>query len=172
MLPIRIILLATDYSDCSEHARQVARSLCRDKEARLIVLHVAPRQVVYAGPNDGPEATRPRLGDLETRLRKAFENDLDAHVEVHVREGEATAAIIALADEVGADLIVMGATGGSGCGILRLGSVADEVIRKAHCPVLTVRGPALPDAPQAPSPSGAKREVFAIRPRKTRPLRA
>ena len=172
MLPFRIILLLTDGSDCSEHARQVALSLCRDQDARLIVLHVAPSQVVFPGPDDGPEETRPQLEKLESRLRATYRKDLDAHAEVHVREGEPTSAILALADEVNADLIVMGATGVTGCDDCRLGSVADEVIHKARCPVLTVRGPAVPEAASSPPPERPKLGGFAIKPRKTPPLRA
>jgi nucleotide-binding universal stress UspA family protein len=88
---------------------------------------------------------------LEAQLRETFERDRDTDAEVHVTEGDPDSETLRLADEVHADLIVMGTTGRSGLGRLLLGSVAEEVMRKARCPVLTVKGPAEIAAPQVPS---------------------
>jgi nucleotide-binding universal stress UspA family protein len=49
MLPILTILHPTDFSDCSEYARQLAASLARDYGARLVVVHVAPVEIDYSG---------------------------------------------------------------------------------------------------------------------------
>lgn len=156
MLPLRTILHPTDFSDSSEYARQLARSLARDYGARLIVVHVAPGEIVYPGLIGGPTETKPYLDEIEERLRESFENDRDTHAEIVVREGEPASTILWLAEEVHADLIVMGTTGRSGFGRLLLGSVAEEVMRKARCPVLTVRGPVDISTVPEPGLSAAK----------------
>jgi nucleotide-binding universal stress UspA family protein len=137
-LPMRTILSPTDFSDRSEAALSVARSVARDQGARLIVLHVAPVEVVYGtipvsqdlrGYQDSLEVLRGRLG----------EPDLMYPVEVRLSQGRATAEILRVAEELGCDLIVMGTHGRSGLGRLLMGSVAEAVLRKARCPVLTVK---------------------------------
>ncbi len=153
MLTIRTILHPTDFSDSSEYARQLAVSLARDYGARMVVVHVAQREIVYPGLIGGPAERRPFLDEIEDRLRETFQQDFAPPAEIVVREGEPASTILHLADEVRADLIVMGTTGRSGFGRLLMGSVAEEVMRRAHCPVLTVRGPAeiaaVADSPRA-----------------------
>ena len=56
-------------------------------------------------------------------------------------EGDPATAIVEAAEETGADLVVMGTSGRTGLTRLLMGSVAEEVLRHAPCPVLTVRGP-------------------------------
>src|SRR5262245_34681080 len=88
MLPLRIILHPTDFSDLAGHALKLAFSLARDYDARLIVLHVVPPPlIVYSGNgllldhNDTLEVMRQRLDDLtiprpEERLeRRLVEGD-------------------------------------------------------------------------------------------------
>lgn len=141
MLPIRTILHPTDFSDCSEYARRLARSLAEDYGARLVVVHVAPEEIVDPRLLGGPYDPKPRLLDLEARLREVFEQDYGTHAEVRVLEGNPAEAILREAEEVHAHLIVMGTSGRSGLGRLLMGSVVEEVMRRAHCPVLTVREP-------------------------------
>jgi nucleotide-binding universal stress UspA family protein len=57
----------------------------------------------------------------------------------HLRMGEVALEIVALAEELGADLIVMGSRGLGGVRRALMGSVSDSVVRHAHCPVLVVR---------------------------------
>jgi nucleotide-binding universal stress UspA family protein len=155
MFQIRTILHPTDFSDCSEYARQVARSLSRDYGARLVVVHVAPSEIVHAGLIGGPVESKPLLEGMEAQLRDVFGEDLDTDAEVHVKEGDPASAILQMADEVHADLIVMGTNGRSGLGRLLLGSVAEAVMHRARCPVLTVRCPAEILATQVPSLASA-----------------
>jgi len=153
---IRTILHATDFSDCSEYARRVACSLTRDLGARLIVIHVAPDEIVHAGLIGGPDDVKLHLEELQERLREIFQENLDTHAEVRVREGEPASVILQLAEEVHADLIVMGTMGRSGFGRFLLGSVAEAVMHRAKCPVLTVRCPIKISSPQTPSMAGAE----------------
>lgn len=156
MLPIRTILHPTDFSDCSEYAFRMACSLCRHYGARLVVVHVAPQDIVYAGLIGGTIPGAPHLEACEEQLRESFAKEVETPVEVHVKEGDPASTILELADEVHADLIVMGTTGRTGLARILLGSVAEEVLRHARCPVLTVKGPVEKEVPQPSSLVGAE----------------
>jgi nucleotide-binding universal stress UspA family protein len=65
----------------------------------------------------------------------------DVRAEHRLAEGDAAAEIVRVADEIKADLVVMGTHGRTGLGRLLMGSVAEQVVRKAPCPVLTLTTP-------------------------------
>jgi len=67
----------------------------------------------------------------------------EVRVERQVGEGDSAVEILRAAQDLKADLIVMGTHGRTGLGRLLMGSVAEQVVRKAPCPVLTVRTPSL-----------------------------
>jgi nucleotide-binding universal stress UspA family protein len=141
MLPFHTILHPTDFSDRSECAFRVACALARDYNAHLIVLHVdyLPAALygdVLAAPR--PEGYLERLREQLHALRPA---DPGPRIEYRLNEGHPVPEILGVADEVRADLIVMGTHGRTGLGRLLMGSVAEQVLRKAACPVLTVRTP-------------------------------
>jgi nucleotide-binding universal stress UspA family protein len=143
MLSIRAILVATDFSGCAEDAFRVARELARDYRARLIVLHVAtPPPLVTPGELQRalqwPDGYR---AELEGRLRQVYAADSRAGVEYRVQDGDPAVEILGVAQEARCNLIVMGTHGRTGLGRLLLGSVAEKVVRKAACPVLTVKVP-------------------------------
>jgi nucleotide-binding universal stress UspA family protein len=143
MKRIRTILHPTDFSPGSAAAFAAACDLARDYDARLIVLH-AFGPVVPVGA-EGVIVS----ADLD-ELRAIARKELDAvrptnpavRVERVVREGPSTQVILEAAKEFGADLIVIGTHGRTGFRRLLLGSVTEEVLRKAPCPVLTVKAPA------------------------------
>jgi nucleotide-binding universal stress UspA family protein len=162
MLNVRSILVAADFSACSEDAFRIARALARDYQARLVVLHVAtPPPLVTPGElqkalqrSDGYRA------ELESRLRQVYAADSSPGVEYQVQDGDPAVEILGVAQEVGCNLIVMGTHGRTGVGRLLMGSVAEQVVRKAPCPVLTVkvplasafpRGGAIPEQAKEPS---------------------
>jgi nucleotide-binding universal stress UspA family protein len=136
MLSIKTILAATDFSPMSDHAFQFAGALARDYGARLIVLHVIQPPVPVYGEN---------AVFIEEPDRNCFREALEAlrvpgvEVEYRLMEGEPSATIVQVARETGCDLLVMG-THGRGL-VLRvlLGSVAENVLRRAPCPVMTVK---------------------------------
>ena len=146
MAPIRTILHPTDFSGPADLAFGVACALARDFGARLVVLHV-----VEFPANVYPEATRhedpalrhPALWDKVRRLRPPSPA---AAVEYRLADGDAAAEVVRAAGETGSDLIVMGTHGRSGLKHLLMGSVAEQVVRKAPCPVLTVKAPSPPAA--------------------------
>ncbi len=142
MLPIKTILHPTDFSEPSDHAFRLACSLARDYGARLIVAHVVPIPV-YGTPEMGPMVPAPGL--VEEEMRQALEavrpSDPAIAVEHRLCLGNAAGEIVALARQLKANLIVMGTQGRSGVGRWLLGSVAEAVLRRAPCPVLTLKMP-------------------------------
>jgi nucleotide-binding universal stress UspA family protein len=141
MLPIRTILHPTDFSARSADAFQLACSLARDYGARLIVLHVKSPVFVYG---EAP-AMLPEPPDVLQKLREQLAQiqppDAGVSVQHLLKEGEAATTILHAAQEAQADLVVMGTHGRTGFSRLLMGSVAEEVVRKASCPVLTVKTP-------------------------------
>jgi nucleotide-binding universal stress UspA family protein len=149
MAPIHTILHPTDFSEQAAYALQLACSLARDYGARLVVLHVFRPPVVY-----GEGLIPPDLGSLKEEERDQLQRlqvpDVGVRAERRLADGDPAAETIRAARELGADLIVMGTHGRTGLGRLLMGSVAEQVVRKAPCPVLTVKTP-LPEAAPAPA---------------------
>jgi nucleotide-binding universal stress UspA family protein len=141
MLPIRTILHPTDFSESSRPAFELACALARDYSAALVVTHVVPPTGAFAV--DGIAIPLPAEEPYEAHVRLARVRPADGSVEVEHRllEGDPITMILKFAEDVKADMIVMGTHGSSGLMRLLVGSVAEGVMRKAPCPVLTVRGP-------------------------------
>lgn len=145
MFSIRTILCPTDFSEPSEAAIRTAEAMARDCGARLILLHVAelPAMVAAEGvlmhPVDfDPNQERERLDAV------AITPGVDAERTFVL--GVAVDDILRVAAERKCDLIVIGTHGRTGLGRLVMGSVAESIIRKAPCPVLSVRPDACPMA--------------------------
>jgi nucleotide-binding universal stress UspA family protein len=138
MLPIHTILFPTDFSESAERVFPLACALARDCGARIVVLHVQPPPVGHeqvVARYDPDECRLPAL--LE--LHKITAPDQNVRVEHRLEDGDAASQICKIAEEIQAGLIVMPTHGRSGVGRLLMGSVAEQVLRKAPCPVLTVR---------------------------------
>jgi nucleotide-binding universal stress UspA family protein len=143
MLHLKAILHPTDYSNHSDYAFRLACSLARDHEARLIILHVVttlgPELVSYGEAAElQPEAYRQKLLD---DLRRIQPRDAEVPVEHRLAEGDAADQILHVASETGCDMIVLGTHGRTGLDRLLMGSVAEQIVRNAPCPVLTVKAP-------------------------------
>ena len=143
MLPIRTILHPTDFSPESAAAFEIACSLARDYQAKLLVVHVM--EPPPAIPSEMGLATLP----LDDSVAVAAKDELDKlrrktgalAIGTRLVEGVPAVEIVDVAQEVHADLIVMGTHGRGALKRLFLGSVAESVLRKAPCPVLTVKNP-------------------------------
>ncbi len=142
MLPIKTILHPTDFSDFSRAGFQLACSLAKDYNARLIVIHVEPPiEIIHGGFYGAPVAIKE---DIEKTKEKLFElkpHDRTIEVDHFIVRGETGEVILQFADEHRADLIVMGTHGRSGLGRVLMGSVAEHVLRHSKCPVVTVKRP-------------------------------
>jgi nucleotide-binding universal stress UspA family protein len=148
MRAFRTILHATAALDPSEPAFQLACRLAREHGARLIVLHVVPPPVIIYGP-----APQEYLDHLSDQLKRMCVPDGAVHVKHALAEGDPAAAIVRAAKESRSDLIVMGTHGRKGLGRFLQGSVAEQVMRRAPCPVLAVKTPCPGEGAQRQSTS-------------------
>ena len=139
MLPLATILYPTDFSEQSEFAFRLACALARDYKARLVLLHVLPPpMVIYAG-GPVPAETWPTIDEAKERLHHLEGQAHRVRVESQVMEGDPVDMILRAAEETNSDVIVMGTHGRTALSRLLLGSVAESVLRKAPCPVLTAK---------------------------------
>jgi len=137
------ILCPTDFSVFSSQALRHAMALARTFHSRLLVVHVIANIVpgvesVYGGAPWLLSAEDRRRVDEEMRALLAPLREARLDHEIEVREGEPWREIAACAREMEADLVVLGTHGRGGLDHLFLGSVAEKLIRKLPCPVLTV----------------------------------
>jgi universal stress protein A len=138
--PRRVILHPTDYSEISRQAFELACRLALDRGSRLLVMHVAePVRVSSLGMAPLPPLPKGYRGAWESRLRLLRPADPNVQVEHRLEEGDVAAAILRVACEAPCDLIVMGSRERTWLGRLLTSSVAEEVGRKAPCPVLTLK---------------------------------
>jgi nucleotide-binding universal stress UspA family protein len=153
---VRAILHPTDLAEDSRAALTVARGLARDLGARLALLHVLPVPNEIPGVLPMPLDVAATRDALDVLRRRCDGPDLKAPVEVAVRQGQVAAEVLRAAGEAGCDLIVTGTHGRTGLGRVLMGSVAEAVLRRAGCPVITVKqgcptavGPAVAPEPAA-----------------------
>ena len=146
---IKRILFATDFSDPSENAQKYACDLASQTGAELHLLHVVVPLAV-------PAMGAPSVGYIEdseaiSASVKESEHDLEALLDQEWRSSHRVVSAVIVGTPVfeilkyskdnQIDMIVMGTYGRTGLTHLLMGSVAENVVRKAHCPVLTVHQP-------------------------------
>jgi nucleotide-binding universal stress UspA family protein len=153
------ILVPVDFSPHAEHAFNYATALAHGFGATLALVHVVDDSFVTGGwsseiymPNV-PELMENLIADADRRLAtlKASAAALDLTAETAVISGRPAHAIVEHAKNGGFDLIVMGTHGRTGVPHIVMGSVAERVLRKAPCPVLTVRGTEAVEASAKPA---------------------
>ena len=143
---IKRILVPTDFSAHADEAFRVAHTLARATGAELVVFHVArPPAVVTEGGSLLAEPGREPT-DLWERFREFQSGDPRVRVEhrVIVADKPSAAHVLDILDKLGCDLIVMGTHGRRGLRHLLFGSLTEDVVRRARCPVMVVKA-----APQA-----------------------
>lgn len=156
MIAIKKILCPVDGSEFSRRALRHAAGLASWYEAELTALSVRSR-IVPTGPwlegpvapilpEEDPQAGGEGLGAFVASAVGSFPT------RILTRGGPVVGEILSAADEMQADLIVIGTHGTSGFERLLLGSVTEKVLRKAKCPVLTV--------PRAVKPESAETVTF------------
>jgi nucleotide-binding universal stress UspA family protein len=136
------ILFPTDFSEASQHALAWAASLARDNGATLVIAHVEEPPITYGGGEMYYPLEEPDRDTLRESLAHVMPADPLVLCEHKLLVGDPASAIVSAAESEGADLIVMGTHGRTGLTRLLMGSVAEAVVRRAPCPVLTVKQPA------------------------------
>jgi nucleotide-binding universal stress UspA family protein len=148
-IQIRKVLYPTDFSELSLRALTYAREFAEAFDAHLHCLHVIDEAYQYWTAM-GPEVATvsPAVEDLTSMAEGQMERFADEHLiglkyapVTVVRAGKPFAEICAYARETNMDLIVLATHGRGGLSHVLMGSTAEKVVRKAPCPVLTVRDP-------------------------------
>jgi len=142
---LRRILVPLDFSGKSRQALEVAVPLAEQYGGKVFLVHVVEPPTTYpygaAEMAVAPLNPRPTVeaskGKLSAMARALIPSALFGRA--LVLTGRAYLEIIAAADELEADLIVIATHGFTGLKHVLLGSTAEQVVRHAHCPVLTVR---------------------------------
>jgi len=135
------ILVATDFSEGSDEALDRAIEMAKVSGAEIEVLHVIelaeefPFGTTYF---DADYGVLYASVDRELARRADRARAAGLRCETKIIEGTATTDIIQRAQRIGADLVVVGTHGRTGLAHIVLGSVAERVVRRASCPVLTV----------------------------------
>lgn len=136
------VLVATDFSDCSEEALKLGVKMAESLSAALTIVHAwdVPAYVYTTVAYVPSDMVTPVLD-----AAKAYLDEAVARARVNVpdakgllRRGSPWREILAARDEVGADVIVLGTHGRGGLAHVFLGSVAERVVRTSPVPVLTV----------------------------------
>ncbi len=145
MLPIQKVLCPTDFSQPSREGLTAAAELALHFGSDLVLVHALP--VLPALPPDPnfvfnvPEYELALHADANERLRKLAEEMAAKGIKTRtlVGHGDAGSEIVRIGKEESAGLIVIATHGATGWRHVVFGSVAEKVVRLAHCPVLTVR---------------------------------
>ena len=141
------ILWPTDFSPLAKAALPHAVGLAMEANAELVLLHVLPSPGAYMVPDMAEAAWIPLLrkgrAAAQAHLRRLEKQVTGPHLRTHtvLTEGVAFHKIVRAAKRLRCDLIVMATHGQTGLVHAIMGSVAENVLRRALCPVLTVRPP-------------------------------
>jgi len=143
-IDVRTILVPIDFSPNADPVLEWAAHLAREHGSRLVLLHAYHLPVdfqqlegAYLPPDFWAQVKSDAAQNMERYAARLREQGLE--VEAVIREGYPASVIEEEARERDADLIVIGTRGHTGLKHLLLGSVAERVVQKSPCPVLTVK---------------------------------
>ncbi len=147
MTPLACIVVAMDFSELSDRALDTAVDLAKGAGAELHLVHAFDVKIPFVTPYEVAvpdhlitEARQAAARKLEEARQKA--SAAGAEAKTHLEDVPAWSAIVRIAEEVEADLVVMGTRGNTGLKHVLLGSVAERTLRLAPCSVLIVRAEA------------------------------
>jgi nucleotide-binding universal stress UspA family protein len=136
VLSVKKILIPTDFSEQSDRAFDTACTLFAEPGVEMIVMHVVPlAALMYCDPSES------YLDNLFQKLKQIQTKNPKNCVRHLLVEGNVAATILREAKDMNCDAIVMGTHGRTGVNRFIIGSVAEAVVRKATCPVVTVKTP-------------------------------
>ena len=144
MTLVKNILVATDFSEHAEQAVQAAVELAKSFGAKVHVVHAFDTPIPLVTPYEVvlPDGFLEQARQAASKSLRAVEEKVRAEgieVHAHLAEAPAASALASAAQELDADVIVMGTRGNTGIKHVLLGSVAEHTIRLAPCSVLTVK---------------------------------
>jgi nucleotide-binding universal stress UspA family protein len=139
MKPFQHILVPTDFGEPAQHALETAIMIARKFDASITLFHA-----YYLPPLAYGEGWAPPLGEIAAAAQQAMDQQLAAaqrdypKIKAIVRGASPAGGVLSVARELSADLIAMGTHGRRGVSHFVLGSVAENVVRLATVPVLTI----------------------------------
>lgn len=146
MLPLRKILNPTDFSQASQHGLSVALELASEYEAELLLVHVVALIPDVAGTYSMSgvrtvQTVEAMQQEADHQMERLVASAVPSHLRCDARviQGHPAEEVVRLARQAHVDLIVLATHGYSGFNRFLFGSIADRVVRTAHCPVLTIR---------------------------------
>jgi universal stress protein A len=150
------ILFPTDFSTSSQAALEHAEAMAKAHQATLLIIHVAEPPAAYGAGEMYYGVPEPSIQELERMLAAVVPTDKSIAYEHRLLTGDPVDVIIRSARDEGVDMIVMSTHGRTGLGRVLMGSIAEAVVRRAACPVLTVKtarhpAPAKQSAPTSKS---------------------
>jgi nucleotide-binding universal stress UspA family protein len=156
-IQLKNILYATDFSRAADAAFPYAAEFARRFGARFYAVHArTPENYFLAAPEAWPRANA-EYEKQENALREVLRSDLpDIETDVLTAEGGVWPVLKSVIDEKKIDLLILGTRGRTSIGKFFLGSVAEDIVRRAPCPVLTVG----PHSPSEPPREGRFREIL------------
>lgn len=144
---IKNILVPIDFSDYSKNALRYAVQFAKNFQAKMYLIYVVEPMIYPADFSMGQVAIPSMDADLQNRAEEELKNlansfvDSSLEIETLIKTGKPFVEINETAKEIDADLIIMATHGHTGVEHLLFGSTAEKVVRKAPCPVLTLREP-------------------------------
>jgi len=155
MIKMDKVLLATDFSENSKVAAPYAIDMAKRYGAELHLIYVFDDNAI----DPMFYSSNVTVGAFLSKIKEGFDEQVEDFLSDHDTEGIKVVPIIAdgtpfveiikYAKDNGIDLITMGTHGRTGLSHMLMGSTAEKVIRKAHCPVLTVKHPEFEFVPPA-----------------------
>jgi len=145
-IEVRCILVPIDFSEHAAPVMEWAAHLAQNHGSRMVLMHAYHLPVEFQ-QMEGAYLPADFWSNVKTEAQRTLEGhaerirEQEIEVETAVREGYPATAIVEEAERLGASLVVIGTHGHTGLKHLLLGSVAERVVQKAPCPVLTVKHP-------------------------------
>ncbi len=144
---IKKILVPIDFSDYSKKALQYTVQFCKSMEAEIILVYVIEPMIYPADLSMGQMVIPQNELNLDQKAKSELEELAKSEIgdllkyQILIKMGKPFMEIIETASEQDADLIIISTHGHTGVEHLLFGSTAEKVVRKAPCPVLTIREP-------------------------------
>jgi nucleotide-binding universal stress UspA family protein len=141
---MKTLLVCVDFSDVTDAVLAQAQTLATAFDERIVLLHVASPEPEFVGFSPGPESVRQVVAEdmwAEHRKSQDLKDTLSAQglaVEAITVQGDIAESILAHSERLSADMIVLGSHGHGALHNLLMGSVCEQVLRKATCPVVVV----------------------------------
>ena len=135
----KTILFPTDFSTASDAALVHAESLARQMNARLLIVHVEEPPLAYGGGELYYGLPEPSSDHILKMLENVKPSDTAVPYTHRLTRGDPAVELVRIAEDEGAEMIILGTHGRTGMTRLLMGSVAEAIVRRAPCPVLVYR---------------------------------